>query len=423
MSLSNWNVTVLGEVCSNIYDCEHKTAPTQESGYPSIRTPNIGKGRLILDGVKYVSEEVWTDWTKRAVPKHGDLIFAREAPLGNVALVPENIKLCLGQRTVLLRPNPLKVNSAFLCYLLLSPPIQHIMHSRGGGATVPHINIKEIKKLPLPIPTLPTQQKIANILSAYDDLIENNLKRTQLLEKMAQITYEEWFVHLRFPNHENVTINEETGLPEGWVSGLINQLVDFQNGYAFKSKGFSNHGFPVLKIKNIGNKTIDILDTDFVNKDVVAGLDRFKLQEGDLLIAMTGATIGKIGLLPYSEKTCYLNQRVGRFLPKHGKNNIPYIYQVVGSESGLNQIQNFASGASQPNISGVQILSLECVIPTSELLENFNQISKIYFEEILNLQKQNQNLKQARDILLPRLMTGMIDVDTYTPPIDMERMA
>src|SRR5262245_12463014 len=100
----------LSSICELIVDCAHKTAPIPAEGYPSIRTPNIGRGRLILDGVNRVSEETYRNWTRRAEPRHGDLIFAREAPVGNVAIVPPGQNVCLGQRTVLIRPDRLKVN-------------------------------------------------------------------------------------------------------------------------------------------------------------------------------------------------------------------------------------------------------------------------------------------------------------------------
>ena len=107
------------DVCEHIVDCEHKTAPTQETGYPSIRTPNIGRGRLILDGANRVSEETYRTWSRRAIPKAEDLILAREAPIGNVAIIPKNLKVCLGQRTVLIRPDKNKVVPMFLVYLML----------------------------------------------------------------------------------------------------------------------------------------------------------------------------------------------------------------------------------------------------------------------------------------------------------------
>ncbi len=135
----------LDSLCELIVDCEHKTAPTQETGYPSIRTPNIGKGELILENVNRVSYETYLKWTRRAVPKAGDLILAREAPAGNIAVIPENIEVCLGQRTVLLRPKKDRLISKYLAYLILSKEVQEILLSHSTGATVQHINMKDIR--------------------------------------------------------------------------------------------------------------------------------------------------------------------------------------------------------------------------------------------------------------------------------------
>ena len=133
----------LDSLCELIVDCEHKTAPTQETGYPSIRTPNIGKGVLILDGVNRVSEKTYNEWTRRAIPQADDLILAREAPAGNIAVIPENIKVCLGQRTVLIRPKKNKLISKFLAHLILSKDVQEQLLSHSTGATVEHINMSD----------------------------------------------------------------------------------------------------------------------------------------------------------------------------------------------------------------------------------------------------------------------------------------
>src|SRR5438874_11289153 len=126
-------MTILKDLCELIVDCEHKTAPTQDTGYASIRTPNIGRGRLLLDGVNRVSEETYTSWTQREVPRPDDLILAREAPIGNVAIIPPGLKVCLGQRTVLIRPNREKVNAQYLTYLLLGDEVQGRIQSRSNG--------------------------------------------------------------------------------------------------------------------------------------------------------------------------------------------------------------------------------------------------------------------------------------------------
>ena len=153
---------VLSSMCELIVDCEHKTAPTQDEGFPSIRTPNIGKGKLLLDDVKRVSAETYQAWTRRAVPLPGDLIFAREAPAGNVAVVPDGLQPCLGQRTVLIRPKKEAFDSLFLTYLLLSPSMQEHLLSHSKGSTVQHINMKDIRALRLGgIPAIKEQRELA----------------------------------------------------------------------------------------------------------------------------------------------------------------------------------------------------------------------------------------------------------------------
>jgi type I restriction enzyme S subunit len=156
----------LSELCELIVDCEHKTAPIQKVGFPSIRTTNIGKGKLLLDGVNRVSQETYDAWTRRAIPQPGDLIFAREAPAGNVAVIPNGLKVCLGQRTVLIRPKMAVFDSDFLASLLLTPQMQQRLVAHSKGATVKHINMKDIRALDVgAIPSLDVQRVLARIMS------------------------------------------------------------------------------------------------------------------------------------------------------------------------------------------------------------------------------------------------------------------
>jgi len=170
----------LADMCELIVDCEHKTAPTQEEGIPSIRTPNIGKGKLLLDGVYRVSEETYREWTRRAEPLPGDLILAREAPAGNVAVIPDDTKVCLGQRTVLIRPNRTVFEPEFLSWLLLQPKMQQKLLAHSRGATVQHVNMKDIRALHIgAIPPLSEQRRIvANVGDASEE--------TQRLESLYQ---------------------------------------------------------------------------------------------------------------------------------------------------------------------------------------------------------------------------------------------
>ena len=162
---------ILSDICEFIVDCPHTTADDEGQGYPLIRTPNIGKGRLLLEAVHRVSEEVYNNRNFRAVPQDDDLIFAREAPAGNVAIIKNGEKVCLGQRTVLIRPNKNFVNPNYLVYYLLTPQQQYKLLGTANGATVAHVNLPIIRNLPIELPDIETQNKIANVLSAYDDQI------------------------------------------------------------------------------------------------------------------------------------------------------------------------------------------------------------------------------------------------------------
>jgi type I restriction enzyme S subunit len=159
----------LSDLCELIVDCEHKTAPVQEDGIPSIRTPNIGKGRLLMDNVNRVSEETYAQWTRRAEPKGGDLILAREAPAGNVAVIPDGSRVCLGQRTVLIRPKAEFLDNSFLAFLILEPKTQSMLLEHSRGATVRHVNMKDIRALSVgPIPCLDDQRSIVSALWKLD---------------------------------------------------------------------------------------------------------------------------------------------------------------------------------------------------------------------------------------------------------------
>ena len=158
-------IQTLSCITDLIIDCEHKTAPTQKIGIPSIRTPNIGKGYLVLNDVNRVSRETYELWTKRGKPESGDLILAREAPAGNVGVIPKGETVCLGQRTVLIRPDKNSVNSQFLAFLILHPIMQKKLLSKSTGATVQHVNMKDIRKLAISqLPTIQLQQEYAKDL-------------------------------------------------------------------------------------------------------------------------------------------------------------------------------------------------------------------------------------------------------------------
>ena len=391
-----------------------------DTGFPVLKVSNFNHDSISFNELSYLNENSFEKYRKNQLELN-DIVIATvgshpslvNSAAGRCIVIQKNAKgLLLNQNAVCIRTKMSEViDQKYLGFLCKTKLFQHFIQQRGkGAANQMRIPIGGIKSFEFDFPKIATQKKISSILSAYDDLIENNTKRIELLEEQAQLVYEKWFVRMKFPNHEDTSIDEETGLPKGWSQGRLSDLIGFQSGFAFKSNRFKTSGFPVIKIKNIGNGTVQTESTDCIDSDYAKEADNYRLLEGDLLIAMTGATVGKVGVVPITSEPCYLNQRVGRFQKKGYIDNMVFIKSFFTIGLGLQHILNYARGAAQPNISASDILSLPSIIPSDDLLKQYSDLSKKIVNTILNLQNQNRKLKEARDILLPRLMMGIIEV-------------
>ena len=373
---------ILSDVCEFIVDCPHSTAPDEGKGYPLIRTPNVGKGRLDLNGVHRVSESVYKQRIQRGAPRANDLIFAREAPAGNVALVQENQTVCLGQRTVLIRPNVQKVNPQYLVYYLLSPKPQYELLGTANGATVAHINLPAIRNLKIELPEKSVQDKIGTILVTYDDLIENNQRQIKLLEEAAQRLYKEWFVDLRFPGHENTKIVD--GVPEGWSRTNINEILTFHRGYDLTKNEMKAGRYPV-----VGSTT------------VIGYHNEFKIKGPGIVTGHSGS-LGKYQFIWDN----FWPHNTSLYISDYKDHNIFFVYSLL-------QTVDFASlnnGGAIPTLNRNVLSNIEVIEPTDELQEMFAKIAEAQYRKIRNLEKQNNQLKMARDVLLPKLMSGEVEV-------------
>lgn len=399
----------LNSLCELIVDCEHKTAPTQDTGYPSIRTPNIGRGHFILEGVNRVSEETYGLWTRRAVPQPGDLIMAREAPVGNVALVPPGLRPCLGQRTLLIRPDRSKVVPAFLNYLLNGPEVQSIIHAKTNGATVPHLNMKDVRGLVLPeFPPLPIQRRIAGILSAYDELIENSQRRIKILESMARALYREWFVHFRFPGHESVSrVPSPLGeIPEGWEVKKVTNAVQINPRVAVPREGEK----PFVPMGCLANDSMLISDIESRG-----GNSGSKFQNGDTLFARITPCLenGKTGFVQFLPDSSTVAFGSTEFIVLRSSSLTPeFVYCLSRSEEFRGVAIKSMSGATgRQRVQEKCFDDFQITQPPSALLSQFSAIVAPSFRLIYQLHLQNQTLRRTRDLLLPRLLSGQIDVE------------
>ena len=373
------------DACELIVDCPHSTAPDEGAGYPLIRTPNIGKGRLLLEGVHRVSEETYNKRNERAIPQEGDLILAREAPVGNVAKIQSGQKVCLGQRTVLIRPKK-NIDSDFLTYYLLSPYIQHMLLVSSNGATVSHLNMAAIRKLTIDLPDLSTQRRIGSLLSAIDNKIEINIIINEnLLQQLHQM-----YLHIFGTSDMDILLGTVINTTSG---GTPSRKHD---------EYYSNSSICWVKSKELLSGYIH--DTEeHINELAVEKSSAKLLPTHSVLIAMYGATVGAYGIIA-KPMTC--NQAVCALLSNE---SYPYTYLFQLACESQQKLINLAVGSAQQNISQVLIKQLP-VHRDLEAIQRFHSLAKPIHEEIELLQAENVRLATIRDSLLPRLMSGELDV-------------
>ena len=404
------NEVTLNDICELIVDCPHSTAYDEGTGYPLVRTPNIGRGRLIYSGMHRVCEEVYNKRNARAIPQTNDLIFAREATAGNVALIQEGEKVCLGQRTVLIRPNANLVNPAFLTYHLLAPEQQYKLLSTANGATVAHVNMPTIRNLKLSLPPLATQHRIATILSRYDSLIENYQKQIKLLEEAAQRLYKEWFIDLHFPGHENTNIID--GVPEGWEKKTIDDVTCKITTGLNPRKNFvlgkgSNY---YVTIKNMADNTLFLDDRcDRVDNEALEKINkRSDLKIGDILFSGIG-TIGRVALVYIPTNNWNVSESVFT-LRANDIVTKEFLYLMLLSPDMQNYCQSNAHGAAQKGIRMADLKAYSFYLPPFGVIQKFTNLVTPTIKKVSSIRNQIRLLTEARDRLLPKLMSGEIAV-------------
>lgn len=377
----------LSEVCELIVDCPHSTAKNEGTGYALIRTPNIGRGRLNLDGVHRVSKDVYESRNARAIPKADDLILAREAPVGNVAKILDNQKVCLGQRTVLIRPDKSKVSPDYLTYYLLAPEQQHNLTSSANGATVAHLNIGIIRNLNVVLPPRPVQDKIASILCAYDDMIDNCKRQIALLEEAAQRLYREWFVDFRFPGHKTTPIGKN-GLPEGWEYGIISSLGNFKRGKNLLTKDAHGGNVPVIA----GGLTPSCFhDVSNTSSPVIT-------------VSGSGANAGYTAMYtaPVWASDC-------SFMDSESSEDIYYIYCFLKNNPSI--LLSKQKGSAQPHVYARDINETQIIIADLHIRKAFLNVISHYFNEIGILKDILIYSLNAKDLFLPRLISSQIEIN------------
>jgi type I restriction enzyme, S subunit len=420
--MGSWDKGKIGSVAKLIGGYAFKSGDFVADGVPVIKIKNIEDKNLSLADTDYLPE-TFLDIADKYKVLFGDILISMtgshitmpNSAVGRVARSRLYKVLLLNQRVGKFQVNEKVCDKDFLYYCTISPEFREQIGLRSrGAANQANVSGGDIEGIEIPLPLLPIQKKIAGILSAYDDLIENNLKRIKLLEEMAQITYEEWFVRLRFPGHETTPANSGTGLPEGWRKVKLGYVLEFiKRGVA--PKYVEEGGVTVINQKCIRDRRVNLSLARQTSKDKKIPADKF-VKHADILVNSTGTgTLGRVSQYFGSNDFCTVDTHV---TIARGNTSVISPY-VLGRflEHVEPFIVNLGKGATnQQELSGSDMcVAIKINLPPIELQHKYEATAKPIYEEINNLQKQNGFLQEARDILLPRLMTGMIDVEHYNP--------
>lgn len=286
------------------------------------------------------------------------------------------------------------VTRDFLYYKFID--IRRMLVNQANGSVFQNLKTDIVRDFNIKIPSIDVQNCIVNILSKLDEKIElNSAINKNLLQQSLYIF--------------------ETLINSTSKDGCIGDYCTLKSGFAFKSKWWQDSGIPVIKIGSINQDYLNLSNCSHVSEDKISLAKDFIVSGGDLLIAMTGATIGKFTMVPKMHKTILVNQRVGKFfLGENPINKIPFIYCTLKQPEIISEIINRGQGSAQPNISASDIMSIPCVIPQTDKINNFNLQTAPMFELIINNQFENLILAKMRDLLLPRLMSGEIDISNIS---------
>ena len=265
------------------------------------------------------------------------------------------------------------------------------------GAAQDNLSWEKLSTILFPAPPIEVQKRIADMLSAYDDLIENNQKQIKLLEEAAQRLYKEWFVDLRFPGHETTPITD--GIPEGWQVKSMNDIAEYINGYAFKPTDWGTVGKPIIKIKEMGSGIT--MDTPRNTGEDIP--EKYNVTAGDILFSWSATLSAMI----WDEEDGLLNQHLFKVIPVEGISREFVLQSILRT---LDEFSNLTTGSTMKHIQRGKLKEVKVNVPTAKLMEQYRSIGEPIREQILNVKRQMILLREARDRLLPKLMNGEIEV-------------
>ena len=399
----------IGQLAEIIDGDRGKNYPKQDEFYPQgyclfLNTGNVTKEGLIFEENQFITKEK-DEALRKGKLKRGDIVYTTRGTVGNAGYynsnVPyENVRINSGM--VILRANVEIVDARFLYQILKSEYYRPYFKQYCTGSAQPQLPIKNFSQIYLNVPDIKTQHRIADIVSAYDDLIKNNQRQIKLLEEAAQRLYKEWFVDLHFPGHENTKIAD--GVPEGWQWCRVRDVADINSSALPK-----NYKEDFIDYVDLGSVRCGHIETRTrYNLNEAPGRAKRCAKDGDIIWGMVRPNLKAYALVTNHKETDVFSTGFAVLSAK--KVPYSYLYCAVTQEEFVGYLVNATNGAAYPAVKPVHFEVADILKPDDKVLEQFHSVADLIFRKIEMLDKQNHNLSEARDLLLPKLMNGEVEV-------------
>lgn len=401
--MSEWKKLKLSECCSSIADGDHQPPPKAEAGIPFVTISNMtSTNQFDFSDTLFVPQDYYDKLDEKRKARKDDILYSVVGSFGIPVFMKEDKAFVFQRHIAILRPDNEKIVPRFLFYTMLTKDFYAKADAAAIGAAQRTVSLTALRNMEICIPDKIQQSKIVDTLAAYDDLIENNQKQIKLLEEAAQRLYKEWFVDFRFPGYEKTEIVD--GVPEGWHKDAVDSKISLLSGYAFKSSEFVDKGqYKIVTIKNVKDGDFDGNNVSLIDEIPSKMPHHCVLEEGDILLSLTG-NVGRVCLV-YGDNYL-LNQRVAKL-----KSDLPcFAYCLFRSKDMFDEMNNLANGAAQQNLSPIRTGKVEVCFPSEDIIQRFETTVKPMIDQEIELNKMNVVLAEARDRLLPKLMSGEIEL-------------
>jgi len=408
--MSEWKEFKLKEITSKIGSGSTPTGGKDayfDSGITLIRSLNIYDFVFSYKDLAFINEDQAKKLNGVTVHKKDILLNITGASVGRCTIVPEHLLPArVNQHVSIIRIRKEKVNPKFLLYCINSPAYKDMLLTiSGSGATREALTKDDIENFKILLPELPIQQRIASILSAYDELIENNNHRIVLLERMAEQIYKEWFVRLRFPGWENVELKK--GVPKGWEVKTVKdfgKIVTGKTPSTFNSRYFGGK-YPFIKTPDMHEKMFILHTEESLTEDGFNSQKSQIISENSICVNCIGTGAGLVSITP---SICMTNQQIHTLILKN-QEELEFLFFVFRGLKPMIEMVG-STGATMTNVSKGKFENLKLIKPNDQIIKQYSLITKPMFNSIRILLEQQIILTQTRDLLLPRLISGKLRV-------------